>query len=193
MNDLSSRYRRARRKHLSLHEVDDRRHRVVLKMPRQPQHGANPRLSPRKLAAAPENKPGSFEAATHVHRRFGLAFPCSAFVRGCPARGVLGGISRYTHEVVLLCQVAGYDPVIVESVGLGQNEVRAPACMQQGAAGRLAAGGRRRSAGGVVLTIMRSRGSGANRIKRPPTRLFPPPWLCANHRWRLSTPWTCWC
>lgn len=48
----------------------------------------------------------------------------SAFVRGCPARGVLGGLSRYTHEVVLLCQVAGYDPVIVETVGLGQNEVR---------------------------------------------------------------------
>ncbi|CAM9570847.1 unnamed protein product, partial [Ectocarpus sp. 8 AP-2014] len=47
----------------------------------------------------------------------------SAFVRGCPARGVLGGLSRYTHEVVLLCQVAGYDPVIVETVGLGQNEV----------------------------------------------------------------------
>ncbi|CAM9400442.1 unnamed protein product [Scytosiphon promiscuus] len=47
----------------------------------------------------------------------------SAFVRGCPARGVLGGISRYTHDVVLLCQVAGYDPVIVETVGLGQNEV----------------------------------------------------------------------
>lgn len=47
----------------------------------------------------------------------------SAFVRGCPARGVLGGISRYTHEVVLLCQVAGYDPVIVETVGLGQSEV----------------------------------------------------------------------
>eukprot|EP00904_Undaria_pinnatifida_P000001 jgi/Undpi1/10000/HiC_scaffold_28.g12454.m1 len=47
----------------------------------------------------------------------------SAFVRGCPARGVLGGISQYTHDVVLLCQVAGYDPVIVETVGLGQSEV----------------------------------------------------------------------
>lgn len=52
----------------------------------------------------------------------------SAFVRGCPARGVLGGLSRYTHEVVLLCQVAGYDPVIVETVGLGQSEVGAVGC-----------------------------------------------------------------
>lgn len=51
--------------------------------------------------------------------------PLRAFVRGCPARGVLGGLSRYTHDVVLLCQVAGYDPVIVETVGLGQNEVTA--------------------------------------------------------------------
>ncbi|CAM9797904.1 unnamed protein product, partial [Hapterophycus canaliculatus] len=52
-----------------------------------------------------------------------------AFVRGCPARGVLGGISRYTHDVVLLCQVAGYDPVIVETVGLGQNEVPIFVCV----------------------------------------------------------------
>ncbi|CAN0001717.1 unnamed protein product [Choristocarpus tenellus] len=46
-----------------------------------------------------------------------------AFIRACPARGILGGLARYTHDVVLLCQVAGYDPVIVETVGLGQSEV----------------------------------------------------------------------
>lgn len=42
---------------------------------------------------------------------------------------MLGGLSRYTHEVVLLCQVAGYDPVIVETVGLGQSEVRSRVTM----------------------------------------------------------------
>jgi len=36
---------------------------------------------------------------------------------------MLGGIAEATHEVVLLCQAAGYDIVVIESVGLGQSEL----------------------------------------------------------------------
>ena len=44
----------------------------------------------------------------------------SAFVRGSPSRGVLGGIAEYTDDVLFLCTAAGFDKCIVESVGLGQ-------------------------------------------------------------------------
>jgi len=46
-----------------------------------------------------------------------------AFVRPSPSKGVLGGLSSYTNDVVTLCQAAGYDLVLVETVGLGQSEV----------------------------------------------------------------------
>lgn len=46
-----------------------------------------------------------------------------AFVRPSPSKGVLGGLSSYTNDVVTLCEAAGYDLVFVETVGLGQSEV----------------------------------------------------------------------
>lgn len=46
-----------------------------------------------------------------------------AFVRPSPSRGTLGGIASYTNDAVTLCQAAGYDLVLVETVGLGQSEV----------------------------------------------------------------------
>ena len=46
-----------------------------------------------------------------------------AYVRASPTRGVLGGIAEHTADVITLCECAGYDVVIVESVGLGQSEV----------------------------------------------------------------------
>lgn len=46
-----------------------------------------------------------------------------AYVRASPTRGVLGGIAEHTSDVIKLCEAAGYDVVIVESVGLGQSEV----------------------------------------------------------------------
>jgi len=47
----------------------------------------------------------------------------NAYVRASPTRGVLGGIAEYTSDIILLCEAAQYDVVIVESVGLGQSEV----------------------------------------------------------------------
>ncbi len=46
-----------------------------------------------------------------------------AFIRPSPTRGTLGGVSRWTREVLILCEAAGYDPIFVETVGVGQSEI----------------------------------------------------------------------
>ena len=46
-----------------------------------------------------------------------------AFVRPSPTRGTLGGLAQHTNDVILLCEAAGHDVVIIETVGLGQSEV----------------------------------------------------------------------
>ncbi len=46
-----------------------------------------------------------------------------AFVRPSPAGETLGGVARRTAETILLCEAAGFDRVIVETVGVGQSEI----------------------------------------------------------------------
>ncbi|GFQ71540.1 methylmalonic aciduria type A homolog, mitochondrial [Trichonephila clavata] len=46
----------------------------------------------------------------------------NAYVRPSPASGCLGGVTRSTNEAIALCECAGYDIVIVETVGVGQSE-----------------------------------------------------------------------
>jgi LAO/AO transport system kinase len=50
-----------------------------------------------------------------------------AFVRPSPTRGSLGGVARRTREALLLCEAAGFDVVLVETVGVGQSEVKVAA------------------------------------------------------------------
>jgi len=45
-----------------------------------------------------------------------------AFVRPSPAGSTLGGVARRTRETMLLCEAAGYDVILVETVGIGQSE-----------------------------------------------------------------------
>ena len=45
-----------------------------------------------------------------------------AFIRPSPSGGSLGGVARKTRETMLLCEAAGYDTIIVETVGVGQSE-----------------------------------------------------------------------
>lgn len=45
-----------------------------------------------------------------------------AFIRPSPSAGSLGGVAERTREALLLCEAAGYDRVIVETVGVGQSE-----------------------------------------------------------------------
>ncbi len=47
----------------------------------------------------------------------------NAFIRPSPSGGSLGGVTRKTREAILVCEAAGYDVVLVETVGVGQNEV----------------------------------------------------------------------
>lgn len=45
-----------------------------------------------------------------------------AFIRPSPSGGTLGGVARKTRETMLICEAAGYDVIIVETVGVGQSE-----------------------------------------------------------------------
>lgn len=51
-----------------------------------------------------------------------LATDRNAFIRPSPSAGTLGGVTRKTRESLLLCEAAGFDVVIVETVGVGQSE-----------------------------------------------------------------------
>lgn len=46
-----------------------------------------------------------------------------AFIRPSPSGGELGGVARRTRETIALCEAAGFDTVLVETVGVGQSEV----------------------------------------------------------------------
>ncbi|MCB9188770.1 MAG: methylmalonyl Co-A mutase-associated GTPase MeaB [Flavobacteriales bacterium] len=47
----------------------------------------------------------------------------NAFVRPSPSKGSLGGVAKATRESIILCEAAGYDFIIVETVGVGQSEI----------------------------------------------------------------------
>ena len=47
----------------------------------------------------------------------------AAYIRPSPASGTLGGVAEKTREAMLVCEAAGYDVVIVETVGVGQSEI----------------------------------------------------------------------
>jgi len=51
-----------------------------------------------------------------------LAADPNAFVRPSPASGTLGGVAAKTRETMLLCEAAGFDAILVETVGVGQSE-----------------------------------------------------------------------
>jgi LAO/AO transport system kinase len=51
-----------------------------------------------------------------------LATEPAAYIRPSPSAGTLGGVARKTRESILVCEAAGYDVVLVETVGVGQSE-----------------------------------------------------------------------
>ncbi len=46
-----------------------------------------------------------------------------AYIRPSPSSGIAGGVNRRTREAMLVCEAAGYDTVLVETVGVGQSEI----------------------------------------------------------------------
>jgi GTPase len=51
-----------------------------------------------------------------------LAVSDSAYIRPSPSSGTLGGVAAKTREAMLLCEAAGFDVILVETVGIGQSE-----------------------------------------------------------------------
>ncbi|MCP4715823.1 MAG: methylmalonyl Co-A mutase-associated GTPase MeaB [Deltaproteobacteria bacterium] len=52
-----------------------------------------------------------------------LSVELNAFIRPSPSSGTLGGVARKTRETMLACEAAGFDVIIVETVGVGQSEI----------------------------------------------------------------------
>ena len=51
-----------------------------------------------------------------------LSLEKQAFIRPSPSSGTLGGVARRTRETMIVCEAAGFDIIIVETVGVGQSE-----------------------------------------------------------------------
>jgi LAO/AO transport system kinase len=51
-----------------------------------------------------------------------LSLAQQAFIRPSPSGGTLGGVARRTRETMIVCEAAGFDVIIVETVGVGQSE-----------------------------------------------------------------------
>ena len=54
-----------------------------------------------------------------------LSVKSNAFIRPSPSAGSLGGVARKTRETIVLCEAAGFDTILVETVGVGQSETAA--------------------------------------------------------------------
>ena len=47
----------------------------------------------------------------------------NSFIRPSPSGGTLGGVTRKTRETILLCEAAGYEVILIETIGVGQSEI----------------------------------------------------------------------
>ena len=75
------------------------------------------------LAVDPSSRRTGGSILADKTRMARLATDPNAFIRPSPASGTLGGVAAKTRETMLLCEAAGYDVVLVETVGVGQSEI----------------------------------------------------------------------
>ena len=75
------------------------------------------------LAGDPSSKRGGGALLGDKTRMSELARNPRAFIRPSPAGATLGGVARRSREAMLACEAAGFDVVMVETVGVGQDEV----------------------------------------------------------------------
>src|SRR5271163_2940190 len=75
------------------------------------------------LAVDPSSRRTGGSILADKTRMAHLANDINAFIRPSPASGTLGGVAAKTRETMLLCEAAGYDVVLVETVGVGQSEI----------------------------------------------------------------------
>lgn len=74
------------------------------------------------LAVDPSSRRSGGSVLADKTRMEKLAAEPNAFIRPSPSGGALGGVARKTRETMLICEAAGYDVIIVETVGVGQSE-----------------------------------------------------------------------
>jgi LAO/AO transport system kinase len=75
------------------------------------------------LAVDPSSRRTGGSILADKTRMAKLANDDRAFIRPSPSSGTLGGVAARTRETMLLCEAAGYDIVLVETVGVGQSEI----------------------------------------------------------------------
>jgi LAO/AO transport system kinase len=75
------------------------------------------------LAVDPSSRRTGGSILADKTRMARLANDTNAFIRPSPTSGTLGGVAAKTRETMLLCEAAGYDVVLVETVGVGQSEI----------------------------------------------------------------------
>ena len=75
------------------------------------------------LAVDPSSRRTGGSILADKTRMAHLANDANAFIRPSPSSGTLGGVAAKTRETMLLCEAAGYDVVLVETVGVGQSEI----------------------------------------------------------------------
>jgi len=74
------------------------------------------------LAVDPSSKRSGGSVLADKTRMEKLAVETRAFIRPSPSGGTLGGVARKTRETMIACEAAGFDVMIVETVGVGQSE-----------------------------------------------------------------------
>jgi LAO/AO transport system kinase len=74
------------------------------------------------LAVDPSSSRSGGSVMADKTRMEKLAVEENAFIRPSPSGGTLGGVARKTRETMLVCEAAGFDVIIVETVGVGQSE-----------------------------------------------------------------------
>jgi len=74
------------------------------------------------LAVDPSSKKSGGSVMGDKTRMERLAVEERAFIRPSPSGGTLGGVARKTRETMIVCEAAGFDVMIVETVGVGQSE-----------------------------------------------------------------------
>src|SRR5271156_1705196 len=75
------------------------------------------------LAVDPSSRRTGGSILADKTRMARLAVDDNAFIRPSPSSGTLGGVAAKTRETMLLCEAAGYDVILVETVGVGQSEI----------------------------------------------------------------------
>ncbi len=75
------------------------------------------------LAVDPSSRRTGGSILADKTRMAHLANDPNAFIRPSPSSGTLGGVAAKTRETMLLCEAAGYDVILVETIGVGQSEI----------------------------------------------------------------------